>query len=119
MSLGELLKHLDRKRFEPHVALSRPEQAAFLRRQLHEPTDMAVIAPRASLKQARWLRPRRPRSGSGVWPLRRTLLRIAGVLDLFVVTLPYALRLRRFARDRHIAMIHQNNGFDFGAVFLA
>jgi glycosyltransferase involved in cell wall biosynthesis len=43
---------------------------------------------------------------------------MAGLLDLTVVALPYAVRLRRFA-GRRVDLVHQNNGFDFGAIMLA
>jgi glycosyltransferase involved in cell wall biosynthesis len=119
VSLVTLLNRVDRRRFEPYVVLSRPEQAAFLGQHLHEPLDMTVIAPRIGLKHSRWCRAVLGASGSTGQEPRHTLLRIAGLLDLLLVTLPYALRLRRFARERRVAMIHQNNGFDFGAVFLA
>ena len=55
MSLTTLLSRLDRKRFEPYVVLSRPEQAAFIREQIHERVDLTIIGPGISLKQRSWL----------------------------------------------------------------
>jgi glycosyltransferase involved in cell wall biosynthesis len=119
MSLTTLLSRLDRKRFEPYVVLSRPEQAAFIREQIHERVDLTIIGPGISLKQRSWLHAVRGSNKGTGGPLRHSVLRFLGLLDLLVVTVPYALRLRRFARSRRIELIHQNNGFDFGAVVLA
>jgi len=119
MSLTTLLNSLDRSRFEPCIAVSRPEQAAYLREHLQEPAPVALIVPGRGIKQRVWLK-RLTEAGSPLpRGLRHGLLRVAGLLDLAVVALPYALRLRAFARNRRIDLIHQNNGFDFGAVFLA
>jgi glycosyltransferase involved in cell wall biosynthesis len=119
VSLTTLLNHLDRSVFAPHVVVSRPEQATFLRQQLREPTDVALIRPSGGLKGARWLRRLLGPSGIHVRGLRRLVWQAAGVLDMLLVTLPYSLRLRRFTRGRGISLIHQNNGFDIGAVFLS
>lgn len=118
MSLVTLLNRLDRGRFEARIAVSRPEQAVYIREHLREPAEIAVVSPRRGLKQTAWLR--RLGSADSRVPrrLRRSALRVGGLLDLLVVALPYALRLRRFA-GRDVDLIHQNNGFDFGAVMLA
>ena len=119
VSLATLLNHLDRRQLVPHVAVSRPEQVAFLRQQLREPTDVAMITPRGGLKGTRWLRRLLGPAGSHVRGLRRAAWKVAGFIDMLIVTLPYSLRLRRFVRGRGIALIHHNNGFDIGAVFLS
>ena len=119
MSLTTLLNGLDRARFDPVIAVSRPEQAAHLREHLREPAPVVVIGPGNGLKYRGWMT-RLTEAGSPLPAMvRHTLLRVAGLIDLAVVALPYALRLRAFARGRRIDLIHQNNGFDFGAVFLA
>jgi len=119
VSLATLLNHLDRNDFVPHVAVSRPEQATFLREHLREPTDVAVIRPAGGLKGTRCLRRVLGAPGSHVRGLRRAAWRAAGIVDMLIVTIPYALNLRRFARGRAIALIHHNNGFDIGATFLS
>ena len=118
MSLVTLLNRLDRGRFEPRIAVSRPEQADYLRRHLREPADIAVISPRRGLKHTGWIRHLATAESRVPRPLRRPILRLAGLLDLAVVALPYALRLRGFAGSR-VDLIHQNNGFDFGAIILS
>ncbi len=119
MSLTTLLNGLDRARFDPVIAVSRSEQAAHLREHLREPAPVVVIGPGNGLKYRGWMT-RLTEAGSPLPAMvRHTLLRVAGLIDLAVVALPYALRLRAFARGRRIDLIHQNNGFDFGAVFLA
>lgn len=106
ISLCTLLNHLDRSRWEPHVVLSRPEQEVYVRAAVRQPTDIVVIAPGPGL-----------RVGNG---MRSALVRRALVLvNLLAVTLPYALRLRRFGRQRGVKLVHQNNGFDVGALFAA
>ena len=119
VSLATLLNHLNRNDVVPYVAVSRPEQATFLRQQLREPTDVAVIRPAAGLKGAGWLRRLLGPSGIHVRGLRRAGWKVAGLIDMLIVTLPYSLRLRRFARGRELVLIHHNNGFDVGAVFLS
>ncbi len=118
MSLVTLLNRLDRERFAPRIALSRPEQAAYVREHLDQAADIAVVSPRRGLKQTAWLQRLASPDSRAPRLLRRSLLRVAGLLDLLVVALPYALRLRRFA-GREVDLIHQNNGFDFGAIMLA
>src|SRR6266404_5373723 len=119
VSLATLLNHLNRNDVVPYVAVSRPEQATFLLQQLREPTDVAVIRPAAGLKGAGWLRRLLGPSGIHVRGLRRAGWKVAGLIDMLIVTLPYSLRLRRFARGRELVLIHHNNGFDVGAVFLS
>jgi glycosyltransferase involved in cell wall biosynthesis len=119
VSLATLLRRLDRSRFVPCVVVSRPEQATFLRQQLGESTEVAVIRPASGLKGTRWLRRALGPSGREAKGLRRAAWRAAGLFDMLTVSLHYSLRLRRFAQRHQIALIHQNNGFDIGAVFLA
>lgn len=119
MSLTTLLNALDRGRFEPWVVVSRRDQADHLRQHLRMATPIAIIGPGTGLKHRGWLR---RLTGPSSWlpgPLRHALLRLAGLADLLLVALPYALRLRRFVAGQRIDLIHQNNGVDFGAVFLA
>jgi len=88
MSLTTLLNSLDRSRFEPCIAVSRPEQAAYLREHLHEPAPVALIGPGMGIKQRVWLK-RLTEAGSPLpRGLRHGLLRVAGLLDLAVVADP-------------------------------
>jgi glycosyltransferase involved in cell wall biosynthesis len=118
MSLCTLLNYLDPAVIEAHIVLSRPEQDTYMLGHLRRPGDLVVIAPRRSTKQApavqRMLErlDRRP-------ALCRLVLRAASLLDLAVVTLPYVLRLHRYAKARAIRLIHQNNGFDLASLILA
>ena len=81
ISLTTLLNGLDRSRFEPWVAVSRPEQADHLREHLHEPTPVALIAPGHGVKHRVWMK-RLTGSGSSLPPpVRHGLLRIAGLID--------------------------------------
>jgi glycosyltransferase involved in cell wall biosynthesis len=107
LSLGTLVKRLDRSRFAPHVVVARPEQEAYLRARLDPAIPIARIAPRRGLKASRWAR-------RG----RRVLPRLAALLDLAFVSLPYAAALRRFMRRHGIRLVHHNNGFDVAALLL-
>lgn len=118
MSLVTLLNRLDRRRFEPLIAVSRPEQGDYVRQHLLEPAEIALVSPRLGLKHSGWIRRLGTPDSRVPRPLRRPILRLAGLLDLAVVALPYAFRLRRFA-GRRVDVIHQNNGCDFGAIMLA
>jgi glycosyltransferase involved in cell wall biosynthesis len=51
--------------------------------------------------------------------LRLMVRRLASLLDLFVVTIPYSWQLYQWAKHRKIKLIHQNNGFDLGSLFLS
>src|SRR6266478_137710 len=119
MSLCTLLNYLDPDLFEAHIVLSRPEQDSYLLHHLRRPGDLRVIAPAPSLKQTGFVRWMLDRIGDARPELRRLVLRIVGLLDVIMVTLPYAWRLYRYAKDRKIMLIHQNNGFDIGSVMLS
>ena len=119
ISLCALLNHLDEAAFRPHVVVSRPEQAQHLRSHLRGSIDIEVIAPGSGFKGARWLQRALGAAGGRAAWLKRLARRIIASLDVVAVTIPYALRLRRFARHRGIALVHQNNGFDLGAIILA
>src|SRR2546428_624127 len=119
MSLCVLLNHLDRNAFRPHVVVSRPEQAQYLKSHLRASMDIEVIAPGSGLKGAGWLQRALGAPGGRAPGLKRLARRIIAYLDIFTVTVPYAWRHRRFALPRGIALIHQNNGFDLGAIILA
>jgi len=94
VSLCTLLNYLDSEVFDAHIVLSRAEQEAYLLGQTRRPGDLTVIAPRRSLKESfavqrvlesfEWRAP---------W-LGRHILRVVGLLDILVVTLPYVYRLR-------------------------
>ena len=119
VSLCSLLNHLDPEAFDAHIVLSRPEQEAYLLGQIRRPGDLTVIAPRRSLKE--YLAVQRVLESlerRAPW-LGRHSLRVVGLLDVLVVTLPYAFNLRRWAKNRSIEVIHQNNGFDLGALILS
>jgi glycosyltransferase involved in cell wall biosynthesis len=119
MSLCTLLNYLDPNRIAPCVAVSRPEQERYLRTHLRQPVEIALIAPKPSLKGARWTRPLLAVAEAVGARTHRLCLRLLGLLDLPLGCVPYALRLRRLARRRHIVLIHQNNGFDLGALLAA
>ncbi len=104
LSLCTLVKRLDRSRFAPHVVVARPEQEAYLRARLDPAIPIARIAQRTGFKASRWAR------------RGRVLPRLAALLDLAFVTLPYAAALRRFIRRNRIRLVHHNNGFDVAAV---
>jgi glycosyltransferase involved in cell wall biosynthesis len=106
LSLCALVKRLDRKRFTPHVIVSRPEHEAYARPRLGPEVPIARISPREGLKAARWAR------------RGRLVTRLAALVDVFTVTLPYALALRRFIRANAIELVHHNNGFDVATVVL-
>ena len=119
MSLCSLLNFLDDELVEPHIVVSRNEQEAYLLGQLRRPGDITVITPRSSPSRAPWLqRILRFVDRRTPW-LRHSVLRLAAVLEVFSVSIPYALQLRRWAKGRKIALIHQNNGFDLGALLLS
>ena len=80
---------------------------------------MTVIAPGMSLREASWARRLLDFTQRRAPRLRRMVARAIAVLDVFAVNIPYALRLRRWIKDRNIALIHHNNGFDVGALFLS
>jgi glycosyltransferase involved in cell wall biosynthesis len=119
MSLCSLLNYLDADVFEAHIALSRGEQEGYLLGHLRRPAHMTVIAPGVSLRQASWAQRLLNCAQRRVPWLRRIVARAIAVLDVFVVTIPYALRLRRWIKDRNIALIHHNNGFDVAALLLS
>jgi glycosyltransferase involved in cell wall biosynthesis len=102
MSLCSLLDYLDADLFEAHIALSRNEQEGYLLGHLRRPAHMTVIAPGVSLRQASWAQ---------------------RVLDFTQRRVPWlrgsVLRLRHWIKDRNIALIHHNNGFDVGALLLS
>ena len=106
LSLCTLVKRLDLARFAPRIVVSRVEQETYARSRLDGAIPISRITPRRGLKGTRWAR----RGG-----LRA---RVAAVLDLFLVTLPYALALRRFIRRQGIELVHHNNGFDVATVVL-
>jgi glycosyltransferase involved in cell wall biosynthesis len=119
MSLCSLLNFLDEELFQPHIAVSRTEQEGYLLGQLRRPGDMTVIAPRPSPVRDPWVQRILAFVDHRTPWLRRSVLRLAAVLEVFAVTIPYAFRLRRWVKGRKIALIHQNNGFDLGALLLS
>jgi len=119
MSLATLLTHLDRQAYIALVAVSRPEQRDYLLRQIDGIDTVAVIDERASFA--------RTPTGARLLALvcrhmpilRRPLLWLITAFDLFFSTVPYALRLAWFGRSRCADLLHQNNGFDVGALLAA
>jgi glycosyltransferase involved in cell wall biosynthesis len=99
MSLATLLRRLDRDRFEPHVIVTREDQEAYLRDIGSAGLQLTRISPRGGVRA----RPGR-------------LGRVGVLLHLIAATLPYANALRRFVKQHHIRVIHQNNGFDVAAL---
>ena len=119
MSLCTLLNYLDSGVFGAHTVLSRPEQETYLLGRLRRPEPITVITPRRSLKQSAAVQRMLDRLGGRRPRLHRTVLRLASLLDVLVVTIPYAWRLYRWAKKRKIKLIHQNNGFDLGSLLLS
>jgi glycosyltransferase involved in cell wall biosynthesis len=119
MSLCTLLNYLDSDVFEAHIVLSRPEQETYLLGQTRRPGTMTVITPRRSLKHSAVAQRILDRLGSRRRMLHRLVLRVASLLDVVVVTIPYAWRLYQWAKGRKIKLIHQNNGFDFASLILS
>jgi glycosyltransferase involved in cell wall biosynthesis len=119
ISLCTLLNYLDPDLFEAHIVLSRSEQETYLLEHLRRPGGLAVIAPRRSLRQAPVVRRLLDALGDGRPRLCRLILQVASLLDVVVVTVPYAWRISRYAKRRKIQLIHQNNGFDLGSLILS
>jgi len=119
MSLCTLLNYLDSDRFEAHIVLSQFDQETYLLGHTRRPGHLTVIAPRRSFKQAAFVQRTLDRFGNRRPRLHRLLLQLASLLDVVVVTLPYAWRLYRWAKGRKIKLIHQNNGFDLGSLILS
>ena len=119
MSLCTLLNYLDPDLIEAHIVLSRSEQDIYLLDHLRRPSDLAVIAPRRSLRQAPVVRRMLDALGNRRPGLHRLILQVASLLDVVAVTLPYAWRMSRYAKGRRIQLIHQNNGFDLGSLILS
>jgi glycosyltransferase involved in cell wall biosynthesis len=119
MSLCSLLNFLDTDLVEPHIVLSRSQQEAYLLGHLRRPGDMTVIAPSPRLNEASWAQRILSLVQRLAPSLRGSVLRVMAGLETFAVTIPYVFRIRRWAKDRHIALIHHNNGFDLGALLLS
>jgi len=119
MSLATLLSHLDRERYAADVAVSLPEQRDFLLQQVPGDIAIEVIDERPSLARTNSGRRLLALVGRHASILRRPLLWLIALLDLLFATVPYALRLARFARHRDATLLHQNNGFDLGALVAA
>lgn len=119
MSLCTLLNYLDPDLYEAHIVLSRSEQESYLFQHLRHPRDLTVITPGRSLKRSAVVQAMLERVGGGKPRLRRLVLQVASLLDLAVVTVPYAWRLYRYAKGRKVNLIHQNNGFDPASVILS
>jgi glycosyltransferase involved in cell wall biosynthesis len=119
VSLANLLPHLDPARFGAYVATSRPDQLAYILKETPDIEDGTVIAPGRSPKNRSSVRA----MISGLERRSPSVRRLAqsGVAgaELVSVTVPYGLRLYRFARRRNVALMHQNNGFDTGALLAA
>ena len=94
MSLCSLLNFLDADMFEPHIVLSRGEQESYLLGNLRRSSDITVIAPAPRLNQAPALRRTLERIQRRVPWLRGGVLRLIAALEIFAVTIPYALRIR-------------------------
>jgi glycosyltransferase involved in cell wall biosynthesis len=119
VSLCTLLNYLDPDLFEASIVLSRPEQETYLLGHIRRPGDLTVIQPHHSLKQAEVVQRMLDRLGTRRPRLHRLVRQVASLLDVVVVTIPYAWRLYRWAKERKIQLIHQNNGFDLGSLVLS
>jgi glycosyltransferase involved in cell wall biosynthesis len=119
VSLCNLLLHLDRGAYRPVVAFSRAEQQDYVLRHCDAPLISTVIPGGKSLRLSRALRIPMTRLANVAPRLGRPLLTGLALVDHLALTLPYALRLRSFARAHHIECIQHNNGFDMAAIFLA
>jgi glycosyltransferase involved in cell wall biosynthesis len=107
ISLCSLVARLDPGRFEPHVVVSRPDQEAYVRRRLKGRATVTLVQPYRGLKA------RLPRGA------RRVARRTAALADLVLVTLPYSRALARVGQSRRARLVHQNNGFEEGAILAA
>ncbi|MBI1893829.1 MAG: glycosyltransferase family 4 protein [Candidatus Rokubacteria bacterium] len=119
MSLCTLLGHLDAEAYRPHVVVSRREQREYLLRHVGTLKEVALITEARSLKSSsvvehlvRLVQWRAPRA-------ERVLMWLIAVGDFLVGTIPYAVRLYSWARRRRVVLVHQNNGFDAGALIAA
>ena len=110
MSLCSLLDYLDADLFEVHIALSRNEQEGYLLGHLRRPANMSVIAPAASLRQARWAQRLLDFAQRRAPWLRGSVARAIAVLEVFAVTIPYAFRLRRWIKDRVLHLTARHRG---------
>jgi glycosyltransferase involved in cell wall biosynthesis len=117
ISLGHILAHIDRHRYEPYAALSQPEQREYVQRHVHPAVETRTLTPRRSLK-SRWIG-RAGLRGARACRAERPLHWLMSVADVGAVEAEYLCRLYAFARDRRVVGIHQNNGFDVAAVILA
>jgi glycosyltransferase involved in cell wall biosynthesis len=111
--------NLDRSEFTPFVIFSRPEQLDYFRRNFHSDAEAVVIRCASLIKDTstgRAIGAAAKRIHSWV---ARPVYGLFGLLDLAFVYAPYVVRMAAFARGKRIDLIHQNNGFDFGAIFLA
>ena len=116
ISLATLLTHLDRKIYSADVVVSRPEQRDFLRSKIDKDVAVEVIDERTSLARASGSARVLSRLRRHVPILQRPALWLIAVFDFLFSTLPYALRLARFGHRRNTRLLHQNNGFDVGAL---
>ena len=119
LSLCTLLNYLDSDLFEAHIVLSRPEQETYILGHIRRPGPITAITPRRSLKQSPVVQRILDRLGDRRRKLRLMVRRLASLLDVFVVTIPYSWQLYQWAKHRNIKLIHQNNGFDLGSLFLS
>ena len=119
ISLSSLLHHLDRDLYDCYVILSSSRQEAYLRAHVPDRLTTEVIAEPRSLKSAGWVQRATSLLAGRAPRLKRVADAALGVLDALAATLPYTVRLYRFARRHRIDLVHQNNGFELGALVAA
>jgi glycosyltransferase involved in cell wall biosynthesis len=119
VSLSSLLHHLDPDVYDRHVVLSSARQEAYVRAQVPDGLTTAVIVEAQGVKSAGWVRRVTSRLAGRAPRLKRVADAALGVLDAVAGTLPYTARLYRFARKHRIDLVHQNNGFELGALVVS
>lgn len=119
ISLCNLVANLNQEEFAPFVIFSRPEQLDYFRRNFDSNAEAVVVRCRPLRKDTVVGRSIGAASKRIHAWVARAVFGLFGLLDLFFVYMPYVLRMAAFARRKRIELIHQNNGFDFAAIFLA
>ncbi len=119
ISLCNLVANLDRREFTPFVIFSRPEQLDYFCRNFDSNAEAVVIRSGSLLKDTLVGRAIGTRTKAISKWFARTVYALFGLLDLFFVYAPYVVQMATYAGGKRICLIHQNNGFDFGAIFLS
>ncbi len=119
MSLVLLLHHLDSAVWGSHVVLSRMEQQEYLGGRVPSVDSMTVIRRAGKVDSLPIVNPMITFLERRCRAVARAVHWICAVCEMVFVVLPYAVRLYRHGRRHAAALIHQNNGFDVGAILAA